>query len=280
MFSLRIPLHRWSVEGKTIVSNRILITISAVLALGLASGARADTVLYNDGAINGNLGSTFITFGDKAADSFVLSSATTLSGVTVGLWSPPPDNPPGTPNPPVTDNPPLILDWSIWDASGPGGIGGVVLDSGTGATLSDTFLFQQGGQGGYGIYQSSFALPSITLSAGTYWLELQNAVNPDEDAVLWDVNNGPSEAWDDQHGIITAPDCGNSAPYCRTDQLRVLVSDHRKHTVPCAGTAWLRDAIWHRPTLSGRRASSSPEYFRRICKLKHYVIAVQHATAR
>ena len=229
-----------------------------VPALLPASTAFADTVPYNDGAINGNLGSTFITFGDNAADSFVLSSVVTLT----------------------TSNPPLTLDWSIWDASGPGGIGGVVLDSGTGATLSDTFLFQQGGQGGYGIYQSSFALPSITLSAGTYWLELQNAVNPDEDAVLWDVNNGPSEAWDDQHGIITAPDCGNSAPYCRTDQLRVLVSDHRKHTVPCAGTAWLRDAIWHRPTLSGRRASSSPEYFRRICKLKHYVIAVQHATAR
>jgi hypothetical protein len=160
-----------------------------VPALLPASTAFADTVPYNDGAINGNLGSTFITFGDNAAHSFVLSSVVTLT----------------------TSNPPLTLDWSIWDAPGPGGIGRVVLDSGTGASLSNTFLFENG-TADDGIYQSSFALASIALSAGTYWLELQNAVNPDVDAVLWDVNNGPSEAWDDQHSIITAPDCGNSAP--------------------------------------------------------------------
>jgi len=194
------------------VSNRALTTVLAVFALGLVTGARADTVLYSDGAINGNLTAAFIEFGDMIADSFVLSSAATLSGVTVGLWSPPPDSPPGTVNPPLTGNPPLTLDWSIWNAPGPGGIGGVVLDSGTQAPLSNTFLFEQGGQGGYGIYESSFVLPSIALSAGTYWLELQNAVNPEGNAVLWDLNEGPSETWDNYSGIITAPLCGSAGP--------------------------------------------------------------------
>jgi hypothetical protein len=197
------------------MSNRVLIAVLATVAratmlsllawLLAPAAARAGTVLYSDGAINGNLGSAFINLDDAAADSFVLSSAATLSGVTVGLWSSAPDNPP------LTGNPPLTLDWSIWNAPGPGGIGGVALDSGSDAPLSNTFLFENGSADD-GIYQSSFALPSISLSAGTYWLELQNAVNPDGDAILWDLNNGPSETWFSLDGIVTAPDCGDASP--------------------------------------------------------------------
>jgi hypothetical protein len=50
------------------------------------------------------------------------------------------------------------------------------------------------------------------LGPGTYWLELQNGVNTNGDALLWDLNNGPSQTWDNLSGIITAPDCGDASP--------------------------------------------------------------------
>jgi hypothetical protein len=163
----------------------------------------ADTVLFNSGPINGTISGEFINLSFEIADSFSLPSNGTLTGVKVGLDLPGPSNTP------------IQLDWAIWNAAGPGG-GGSILDSAVGATLSNTFLFTStlGGFGTTEVYQSSFSLPSITLSAGTYWLELQNAVDSASNGVAWDLNNGPSTVWaSPPPGIVTAgaPDnCGDT----------------------------------------------------------------------
>ncbi len=46
----------------------------------------------------------------------------------------------------------------------------------------------------YDIYQSDFTL-SGTLSAGTYWLTLQNGNTTSGNDISWDQDNGPSLAY-------------------------------------------------------------------------------------
>jgi hypothetical protein len=42
----------------------------------------------------------------------------------------------------------------------------------------------------------------VNLSAGTYWLNMQNASVPSGDPVFWDENSGPSEASESSVGTI------------------------------------------------------------------------------
>ena len=78
--------------------------------------------------------------------------------------------------------------------------GGITVDSGTAALSS----VQVGtGFGYYPIYSSSFNIPSLPLSAGTYWLQLQNAVTTNGSHVYWDINYGPSTAYLQPYGYGT-----------------------------------------------------------------------------
>jgi hypothetical protein len=53
-----------------------------------------------------------------------------------------------------------------------------------------------------------FAVPSLSLSAGTYYLTLGNAVAGGPGDAYWDINNGPSVAY--------ATGCGGTCgPYSR-----------------------------------------------------------------
>jgi hypothetical protein len=182
------------------MTRRVSTFPKAVLIfLALSVAVRAGTVLYSDGPINGELeGSLISAYGgnnvpDSLANTFTLSSNATLTGVTFGLWL----------YPTFTAT---TLDWTIWNAAGPGG-GGSILDSGTG-TLSNVFVLANSTiPGGFDVYSSSFSLPSILLDAGTYWLEL-NQVNSGALA-YWDNNSGPSEAWANQWGNETVSNnCG------------------------------------------------------------------------
>jgi hypothetical protein len=58
-----------------------------------------------------------------------------------------------------------------------------------------TFLFTNAF--GFDIYDASFAIPSVSVAAGTYWLQLQNAAASGGGSTFWDVSNGPSSAFFD-----------------------------------------------------------------------------------
>jgi hypothetical protein len=169
--------------------RKLLLGLAATLMLGSASAGA--TTLYSDGPVNGQVDAWTINFGYQVADSFTLSGASKLTGVDFAAW-----NFPGE----TTSN----VDWAI--LSGEPGVGGTTtLASGTGAAVSDSFLFTN--QYGYNIFSDSFALPNINLGAGTYWLELQKAVVTNGDAVYWDMNGGPSSAWESASGdVTTCPD--------------------------------------------------------------------------
>jgi hypothetical protein len=129
----------------------------AASCLFLLAPASADTILYDNGPFVNHNG--HVISGFQVANSFTLASDSILTGVTIGTWL-------------VSDATPLTVDWSIWDAAGPGG-GGNELDGPTTASLLNTFDGRCCGCCDQ--YKSSFSLPSIALAAGTYWLMLQNA---------------------------------------------------------------------------------------------------------
>ena len=56
--------------------------------------------------------------------------------------------------------------------------------------------------GGFDIQNYNVAIPDLTLSAGSYWLNLSNATTNSGDPVAWDQNSGPSQASESSVGTI------------------------------------------------------------------------------
>jgi hypothetical protein len=154
-----------------------LLACTSVFLLGVVPGSAA--VLYDNGAINGTQGTGAppIHGVNAVSDSFVLLAGSTITGTAnLGLWE-------------THGDTPSTVDWSI----GTGPFGGTVA-SGT-ATWGLTFLFTNAFN--FDIYSGTFAIPNVSLAAGTYWLELTNAVATSAGSTFWDVSKGPSSAFID-----------------------------------------------------------------------------------
>lgn len=149
--------------------NRALIA-ATLAVMGIAGAAQADT-LYTNGPINGQLDSFNIT-NFAISDSFTLTGAATLTGVNFGSWNSVGAEING-------------LSWGI--TSDPNDYS---TDGTAAVTLSGTFINDQG----YEVGTASFALPSVSLDAGTYYLVLTGATTSTGDVTFWDENNGPSSA--------------------------------------------------------------------------------------
>jgi len=130
-------------------------------------------VLYDDGPINGNVDAWTINFGFVASDTFTLLNNSTVSGFNFGAWEFPGDT--------LTS-----VGWSI--TSQPDG--GTLYGSGTasGSNLTDQFISIN--QFGFDIDLITVSGLNVNLNAGTYWLNLQNAMVPSGDPVYWDENSG------------------------------------------------------------------------------------------
>ena len=73
---------------------------------------------------------------------------------------------------------------------------------GTSATVITTGVFDFTNGSGYDVYTESITIPSLVLANGTYWFSLQNAIGPNGDGAFWDINNGPSVAWESLYGNV------------------------------------------------------------------------------
>jgi hypothetical protein len=153
-----------------------------VLCLALAAIPVSAQVLYNNGPPNGNSVGWTINFGYAVSDNFPLTSPSTVTGFDFIAWEAPGDKA-------------LTVDWSITSAE----FGGTVYGSGT-ASLLDTIVSTN--QYGYQISDISTSISPINLGAGTYWLNLQNAVMQSGGALYWDENSGPSQASENTIGSI------------------------------------------------------------------------------
>lgn len=140
--------------------------------LALAALPAAANDLYSNGPVNGTVNAWAISFGGSVEDSFKLSSDSSLSSLTFYVWVPTGDT--------VTS-----VDWGI-DT-----IPGTYTDAHV-ASTTQTTLFTN--QYEYDIDQETISLSGL-YAPGTYYINLDNAIVPDEDTVYWDINNGPSSAY-------------------------------------------------------------------------------------
>jgi uncharacterized repeat protein (TIGR03803 family) len=139
-------------------------------------------VLYNNGPANGTVDAWAINFGYAVANSFTLSRSDTVTGFDFYAWAYPGDTP-------------LTVDWSITSAP----FGGTTYGSGT-VSVTDTFISSN--QYGYDIDLGTATGSNVSLGAGTYFLNLQNATTAFSDPLFWDENSGPSYAEESSVGSI------------------------------------------------------------------------------
>jgi hypothetical protein len=132
---------------------------------------------------DGNTDGWTINFGFSVSDSFTLSSATSITGMDLWAWEAP-----GV----TTSSVEYSIGTTFFDNS---------LGNGTSTGLTDTFVTTN--SFGFNIDEISFSFASpISLSAGTYYVTLQNAVASGSSPVYWDENAGPSTAQENSVGTI------------------------------------------------------------------------------
>ena len=162
---------------------KLRIASLTLLCLALAVIPAAANTLYSNGALNGTYDAWTINFGYIVSDNFTLSGASTVTGFDFYTWSYPGDTPTAT-------------DWSITSQEN----GGNVYGSGSGAALSNVVISTNGY--GYQINRDTVSGLNVSLGAGTYWLNLQNAVTSQGNPLYWDENDGKSLASENTIGSI------------------------------------------------------------------------------
>ncbi len=168
-----------------------VLLVSLALAIALAVPAGAQTEIYDNGPINGNVDAWTINFGFAVSDSFTVSGGnSTVTGLAFGGRLLPVD---------VLTS----VDLSITSSE----FGGTsYFDQVVSITQSDCISNQYG----YNICHENASFNGPTLSNGGYWLTLENATTNTGDPVYWDENSGvgcqsygcPSSASENSIGTI------------------------------------------------------------------------------
>lgn len=159
---------------------RKILGAAVFAAVAGAASAGDAAVLYSNGPYNGTFGAYTINSG--LADSFTLTQASTVTGVDFVSWAHPGDT--------MTS-----VDWSITPTANS-------FPAGTTANVTQSSICAGCAFGYYDINNEIFSTGSVSLAAGAYYLVLQNAVVGNGDQIFWDVNSGPSTAYQTYAGQI------------------------------------------------------------------------------
>ncbi len=162
----------------------------ALLCLTMALVSASAQVLYEDGPLNGTTDAWTINFGYVVSNSFTLTNNATMGGFDIYTWEFPGDKT-------------LSIDWAVTSDE----FGGTLYGEGT-ATVTDQFI--SANQYGYNVEKVTASNLNLDLAAGTYWLNLQNAVTEQGNPLYWDENSGigchsqgcPSEVSENDVGTI------------------------------------------------------------------------------
>ena len=149
---------------------------ASVAMLGVAS-ADASTI-YSNGPIDSTKAGWTINFGYALTNSFTLGSTQTITGFTFGGWTVPGD---------VISS----VDYGFSTSADYAITGNASLSAGS--LLPNAF--------GYDVHEYSASITPLTLGPGTYWFGLQNAA-AGGDPAYWDINNGPSVAFENTIGNV------------------------------------------------------------------------------
>ncbi len=145
---------------------------------------------YDNGPINGTTDAWTINFGYAIADSFNLPNSGNLSGMSFGAWLEPGDT---------------LQTVEISITNAPFG-GTSYFDQVVTVTQSGCVSNQYG----FNVCTVSATWPDAAFNSGTYWVNLQNAVDNEGNLVYWDENSGvgctgsgcPSSASESSIGTI------------------------------------------------------------------------------
>ncbi len=173
---------------------RIRLALLFALVFCVAAVLPADAgVIYDDGPINGAIDGWVINFGFALADSFTISSGTSiLTGLSFGAWLFPGDT---------------LTSVDVTMTSQPFG-GTVYFDQVINFMASGCAL----NQFSFNVCTETGSLRGPSLPNGTYFVQLSNAIVPNGDPVYWDENDGvgctspgcPSMAFANNIGSIPA----------------------------------------------------------------------------
>jgi hypothetical protein len=160
--------------NKTSLALLLLILAGTMVSVPALAGT-----LYSNGPVNGYVDAFTICSGLSVSDSFTLTSTSTITGIDFGAWA-------------VPDGAYISVNWSI----------GTIPFSGTQTTATTTNVYDFSNTKGFLIYTESFSTGSLTLGPGTYYLTLQNGFTEQGPDASWDLNNGPSVAYDSYLGNL------------------------------------------------------------------------------
>ena len=161
---------------------RLAFTIGLALCLaGVPAGAQT---IYSNGPIDGSTDAWTVDFGYIVSDTFTVGSGgATMDRLSFGAWILPGD---------------VLLSTEIIVSSSE--FGGTTF---TDQTVNITQSSCSGNQFGYNVCTASAnLLTPVNLAAGSYWLNLANAVTNTGDPIYWDENSGPSQASENSVGTI------------------------------------------------------------------------------
>jgi hypothetical protein len=163
---------------------KLLIASLSLFALCLVVLPAVAQTVYSNGPINGTTDAWTINSGFVVSDTFtVASGGASINGLEFGAWVFPGDVPESV---------------EVQITSSEFG-GTVYIDQNVDLTLSGC----SGNQYGFNVCtETTSPFGPINLAAGTYWLNLDNAVVATGDPLYWDENSGPSLASENSVGTI------------------------------------------------------------------------------
>lgn len=154
----------------------------AVLALCVAVVPAAAQVIYSNGPVNGTVDAWTINSGYVVSDTFTVGASSTVGGLDFYSWNFPGD---------VLENAEVSITSSEF--------GGTTYFDGV-VTFTQSACSTN--QIGFNVCLQTGTFDGPTLGAGTYWLNLQNAIVNTGDPIYWDENSGPSMASENTVGTI------------------------------------------------------------------------------
>ena len=150
-------------------------TIAAIFAIGVAFTlpALGQDTLYNNGP-DGNSGYFHVNFGAITTNSFSLPNSATLSYANLTIYA-------------VDDgNPPVRLKWTITTEP----FGGTV--EGEGFVFVNLLQDPYPTRSQFFAWKIGFAMPDVTLPAGTYYLQIEDVVTLWYTYAFWAQSSGGS----------------------------------------------------------------------------------------
>jgi len=161
---------------------KLRIASLTLLALCLAVVPAVAQTVYSNGPINGTTDAWTINSGFVVSDTFTTGGGS-VNGLAFGAWAFPGD---------VLESAEVSITSSEF--------GGTTF---TDQIVSFTQSGCSGNQYGFNVCTETGSFgSSVNLAAGTYWLNLANAVVNTGDPIYWDENSGPSSASENSVGTI------------------------------------------------------------------------------